>query len=131
MNSKTYQELCKRTDSPEFNFPNIKLLHAALGMITEAAELADAMKKAIFYGRPLDKGNILEELGDQCWYISQALNELGASWEDIFEANIRKLQKRYPNKFTCEDANHRDLTGEAAIFNDCLNKLSGEGSAVK
>lgn len=48
--------------------PELDLLHAKLGMITEPAEALDAFKRAIFYGRDLDVVNLLEEIGDAIWY---------------------------------------------------------------
>lgn len=112
VDANEYQELCKRTDSPEFNFPNVKLLHAAMGCVTESAELMDAMKKAMFYGRKIDRTNIIEELGDLSWYISQALTELRIGWPEIWERNIAKLKARYPQQFDADKANHRDLDQE-------------------
>ena len=112
MDANEYQELCKRTGSPEFNFPNVKLLHAAMGCVTESAELMDAMKKAMFYGHKIDRTNIIEELGDLTWYISQALTELGISYSEIWERNIAKLRAWYPQQFEADKANHRDLDQE-------------------
>jgi hypothetical protein len=40
---------------------SVDLLHAALGLCTEAGELADPIKKAMFYGKPLDVANIKED----------------------------------------------------------------------
>jgi hypothetical protein len=36
----------------------IHLLHAATGMVTEAGELLDMLKKHIFYGKDLDLVNL-------------------------------------------------------------------------
>lgn len=48
----------------------LDLLHCATGLVTESAELVDAIKKHVFYGKPLDVVNIKEELGDLLWYIA-------------------------------------------------------------
>ena len=94
----------------------IDLLHAAIGMQTEAAEFSDMLKKHIFYGKPLDKVNLKEELGDQLWYIAMALRALDTTFEAVMERNIEKLKARYPDKFTEELAENRDLDKEREIL---------------
>lgn len=48
----------------------LNLWHGACGMLTELGEVADAYKKHEIYGKPLDKTNVLEELGDLMWYVA-------------------------------------------------------------
>lgn len=86
---------------------NIDLLHAAIGMATESGEFIDAVKKHVFYGKPLDVENLREELGDQMWYIALACKYLDVSIEEIQEQNISKLKKRYPDSFSEEHAKLR------------------------
>lgn len=97
---------------------NQNLLHAALGLCTESSEFADGIKKHVFYGKPIDRVNLIEELGDLAWYMSLAMNELDVTWEEVWETNIAKLEKRYPDKFTEEAANNRDLDGERAVLEE-------------
>lgn len=110
----------------ELNTPiGFDILHSVLGMQTESAELTDTLKKSIFYGKPIDWVNCDEEVGDLLWYIAIYLNARGQTFENIMEQNIAKLQKRFPNKFTSFDAQHRDLEGERNIlesFNSHINK---------
>jgi NTP pyrophosphatase (non-canonical NTP hydrolase) len=94
----------------------IDLLHASIGMQTESAEFSDMLKKHIFYGKPLDKVNLAEEIGDQLWYIAMALRALDTDFETVMERNIAKLKARYPDKFTLELAENRDLDKERAIL---------------
>ena len=68
-----YIEDCLRTESPyTFTTTNPlvspRLLHGVIGLVTETSELLDAIKKSLFYGKPLDKTNLIEELGDLLWY---------------------------------------------------------------
>jgi NTP pyrophosphatase (non-canonical NTP hydrolase) len=44
-------------------------LHMAVGIAGEAGELLDAIKKGFAYNKPLDRANIVEELGDTLFYI--------------------------------------------------------------
>lgn len=62
--------------------PELDLLHAKLGMITEPAEALDAFKRAIFYGRDLDVVNLLEEIGDAIWYCHIPLIGINSSLFD-------------------------------------------------
>ena len=101
----------------------LRLLHAAKGMVTEAGELLDMLKKHIFYGRDLDLVNVEEEVGDSFWYAAlavDALREMGhdTSIEQIQEKNIAKLKKRYGKKFSEQAALNRDLDGERKILED-------------
>ena len=94
----------------------IDLLHAAIGMQTESAEFSDMLKKHLFYGKPLDRVNLAEEIGDQMWYCALALRTLGTNFESVMDRNIEKLKARYPDKFTEELAENRDLAKERAIL---------------
>jgi NTP pyrophosphatase (non-canonical NTP hydrolase) len=96
----------------------IDLLHAQLGISTEAGEFADAIKRYLYYGKDLDRTNLVEELGDLTWYIGLAIGALGTTWGQVFEANIKKLKARYPNKFSEESALNRDLETERNILDD-------------
>lgn len=89
-----------------------RLDHAARGMVTEAGEIIDALKKHSCYGKTLDLVNLKEEVGDVLWYASVMLDALGLTFEDAMEATARKLKKRYPNGFTQEAALNRDLEAE-------------------
>jgi hypothetical protein len=45
------------------------MIHAIMGLCTEAAELVDVMKKQHAYGKPVDLVNFREEIGDALWYV--------------------------------------------------------------
>lgn len=98
------------------NVHTIRILHAGMGLVTEAGEFMDMLKKHILYGKPLDYVNLQEELGDSQWYVALALDEMRATFKDIREKNIAKLRARYPNRFTEHDALNRDLDKERKIL---------------
>jgi len=54
----------------------------------------------------------MEEVGDILWYCAIILKYTGHTFGDAMERNIAKLEKRYPDKFTEEDAVNRDLVSE-------------------
>ena len=94
----------------------MRLLHGAIGASTESAEMLDALKKHIFYGTELDIVNIEEEVGDLLYYCAIICDELNLTLDKVCVKNIDKLQKRYPNKFTKDDAVNRDLKAEREIL---------------
>ena len=122
--STTYVENVLRTESPvtremieRFSNPeNIRLLHAGMGMVTEAGEFIDMLKKHLFYGKPLDKVNLAEEVGDSEWYCGLAIDILKTTFDEVLTTNIKKLQARYPEKFTEHHAENRDLKTERKIL---------------
>ena len=124
MNSKQYIKDATRTESTNFNAMNDRLnddglkrlLHAGIGLSTEAGEFLDALKKHIFYGKELDKVNLAEEMGDLFWYMAIVADELGFEFEEVMEKNIAKLKARYGEKFTEEAAEKRDLNREREIL---------------
>jgi len=94
----------------------MRLLHASMGLVTESGELMDAMKKHLFYGKELDKTNLIEECGDLFWYIALLLNTLNVNMETVMQINVDKLKARYPEKFTEFHAKNRDLDTERKIL---------------
>jgi len=100
---------------------NLRLLHAAIGMFTESGEMLDALYKQIETGS-LDFVNFAEELFDNDWYRAIAQDEVGVPEEQTRETGIKKLQKRYPEKFTSEAALNRDLDAEREILEEGMEK---------
>lgn len=93
------------------------LEHGVDGLVTEAGELQDHLKRAKWYGTPVDKPNILEECGDALYYIVLILQDSGFTLEDALQCNTAKLRKRYPNgAFNIAHALNRDLEGEREIL---------------
>lgn len=69
--------------------------HGATGVVTEAGELLDAAKKYCIYNKPIDKVNVIEELGDIEFYLEQVRQSLDITRDQTLEANIAKLKVRY------------------------------------
>lgn len=91
------------------------LLHAVLGLVTESAELLQALTVAL-HGGPLDEVNLVEEAGDLEWYLALLYRTLGRTPQDAKALNIAKLRQRYPERFDAGRAHDRDLTAERAIL---------------
>lgn len=132
MTPEEYREAALRTEALSLDCPvrasaEIRGLHHAIGIATEAGELLDAFKKKIYYGKHLDLVNIAEEIGDLFWYINGMIDYLNShpsrpygspaiTWESIMENNIEKLRSRYPQKFTEEKAINRDISSERTLL---------------
>lgn len=71
------------------------LIHAVLGISGEAGELLDAVKKFAIYNKPLDRENVVEELGDLEFYMAQLRQRLSISRGETLAANMEKLSVRY------------------------------------
>ena len=84
------------------NFSN-----AGLGIAGEAGEVADMIKKHLHHGHPLDREAFIKELGDVAWYIALCCTLIGEPMENVLQANIDKLLKRYPEGFDPEKSMHR------------------------
>ena len=94
----------------------IDIIHAALGMISEAGEIIEEVISSTVNHRELDLVNLKEEGGDELWYNALYLRSIGSDFETEAKNNIEKLQKRYPLDFNTDAALNRDLEGERALL---------------
>lgn len=101
MNRPTHSELVSALVKPGAGITasltpeKADLWHAVTGIVGEAGELIDAIKKHVVYNKPLDRENVIEELGDLEFYMEQLRQRLGITREECLEANITKLLTRY------------------------------------
>lgn len=102
--------------SSRINNRMIRLLHASMGFTTESGEIVDQIKKHLFYGKPLDEVNLVEECGDLLWYMSVMLDVLGLSFEKVMKINNKKLTLRYGENFSSEAATNRNLKAERTML---------------
>lgn len=115
MTLKEYKIESKRT-CPKLSTNSEDLLHMALGMQTEAAEISDVFKKKLAYNKDIDWVNVKEEIGDLMWYIMNLCTFNDFDLEEILQTNIDKLKARFPDKFTEEKALNRNLQVERKIL---------------
>lgn len=109
-----YTPVTDRLQNPK----TARILHAAMGLTTESAELMDALKKHLMYGKELDIVNLKEEAADCMWYLAILADTLGFSFEEVQERNIAKLKARYGDKFTEKAALERNLEVERKILEE-------------
>lgn len=99
-----------KESSEETNL-NYRVIHGLLGAITESFEIAEHLKK-ILNGEEIDVVGIGEEFADTDWYKAILFDELNLSESDCREAVINKLKVRYPDKYSDDYADSRDLDSE-------------------
>jgi len=81
-------------------FPKEKALeYLALGMTSEAGEVAGKVKKLIRDGDDVEgfemkKIAIASEIGDVLWYCAMMAKEVGVPLNDIMKENLKKLHSR-------------------------------------
>jgi NTP pyrophosphatase (non-canonical NTP hydrolase) len=92
-----------------------RVFHGVIGIATEAAELVAALQKNIS-GHELDPVNVQEEMADISWYKAILNDALKLSWEEGLDRNIAKLKARYPEKYSDEHAEVRNLDIERKIL---------------
>ncbi len=101
MTINEYQSFAMRTLNPELDRKDV-LINSVMGLCGESGEAIDIVKKWLAQGHELDKEHLAKELGDVAWYLAEAATALNIPLEEIFEANIEKLKKRYPEGFQAE-----------------------------
>jgi NTP pyrophosphatase (non-canonical NTP hydrolase) len=91
-----YQKISRKTAS----YPAIQegYVYPALGLLGEAGEVAEKVKKAF---RDDDgkmtverRAAIQKELGDVLWYMAALCTELGFSFEETAQLNLKKTASR-------------------------------------
>lgn len=106
MNINEYQKLAMRTINPKLDKRDM-LINSVMGLCGESGEAIDIVKKWFAHGHELDKEHLSKELGDIAWYLAEASTALDLNLEDIFQANIENLKKRYPEGFEKEKSINR------------------------
>lgn len=102
--------------------PYEQLFHAIIGNFTEAGEQLEAWLKTYLFGGKIDAVNMREEFGDNLWYLAIGMDAVermtGEPCDFATEMSrvIKKLRLRFPDKFTADAANNRDLAAERAVL---------------
>ena len=107
MTVNEYQKLAMTTLNPALDKKDV-LINGVMGLCGESGEAIDIVKKWLAQGHELDKEKLAKELGDIAWYLAETATALDLSLEDVFEANIEKLKKRYPQGFDSQRSIYRE-----------------------
>ncbi len=76
--------------------PALKVTYATMGLVGEAGELANKVKKLMRGDDNRDEllAGVKSEMGDVLWYLSALADDLGIPLSDIAAENIVKLRDR-------------------------------------
>ena len=107
MTINEYQKLAMTTLNPQLDKKDV-LINGVMGLCGESGEAIDIVKKWLAQGHDLDREKLGKELGDIAWYLAETAYALDIPLEDILQANIEKLRKRYPEGFDAEKSIHRE-----------------------
>lgn len=107
MTGNEYQKLAMATLNPSLEKKDI-LINGVMGLCGEAGEAIDIVKKWLAQGHELEREKLLKELGDVAWYLAETATALETPLEDILQANLEKLKRRYPEGFDVQ----KSLTSE-------------------
>lgn len=99
------------TLNPELDKKDV-LINGVMGLCGESGEAIDIVKKYLPQGHELDKEHLAKELGDIAWYLAETATAIGFNLEDIFQMNIDKLKKRYPQGFNVDNSINRSCDDE-------------------
>lgn len=100
---KDFERAVRRTSGMDGKPLEHALAVYALGVAGEAGECADLAKKWLGHGVALDneqRAKMEKELGDVLWYVTALADVCGFTLESVAQANVEKLNKRFPEGFT-------------------------------
>jgi hypothetical protein len=114
------------SDTLNINHTDQQILHAILGIATEAGELLEYAIELVENGG-IEKTNdtasdILEECGDSRYYSAVLIDLLGFLPNEIDHQIIQKLRRRYPEAFSSEQALNRDTEAELEVFGQAMSE---------
>ena len=108
-----YQEAAKQYDlfRQTEDYKSSAFLEKVLGLVGEAGETADKIKKIIRDkdGRisENDKREVAKELGDVLWYVANIGRYLGVSLQEIADMNLEKLESRKQRNLLSGEGDNR------------------------
>lgn len=111
MDANEYQQAAARTLSSNSGITltdnELMIVWNALGLVGEAGEVSELIKKGILHRHGLDVAKVEKELGDIMWYIAALCSKLGIELSSVMEKNITKLKERYPAGYSSADSMKR------------------------
>jgi NTP pyrophosphatase (non-canonical NTP hydrolase) len=84
INYNNYEELASTT-CKDLKTESANILHMKMGIITEAAEVVDILKKKHAYGKEIDTPHLKEELGDIMWYAANYCKFMNMDFANVID----------------------------------------------
>lgn len=106
MNPKEYQDFVQTTSGAyrELSSREGRVAAAALGLVGEAGETSEVIKKWLFHRHPYNADALIKELGDVLWYVTELCSSTGINLEEVFQRNVDKLKTRYPDGWSSDNS---------------------------
>lgn len=83
------------------------IVYPALGLVGEAGEISEKVKKWLRGDKELDREGLLKELGDPLWYIASLADDLGFTLQEVVDMNVAKLTSRKERNILKGDGDDR------------------------
>ena len=106
MDIKEYQEKAKRTVNTNLQCDE-QVANLCMGLAGESGEVIDYLKKCLYHNHKLYKQDLIKELGDVMWYLTNIATFFKIPMSYILDENIKKLEERYPEGFSVEKSINR------------------------
>lgn len=71
-----------------------RMVENVLGLVGEAGEIAEKVKKQIRDGKLAAGGDIIKELGDVMFYVAALANYYDSDLDEVLQRNVDKLNDR-------------------------------------
>lgn len=95
MEFNEYQSLANRT----LHGNEQVLTNCALGLASEAGQVLEVIRNYTFENHQMDQEELIKEMGDVLWYLSQIAEWANIPFEEVAKQNIGMLQQRYPERY--------------------------------
>lgn len=106
-----YQNTSLRTWNPPPRDKVMNIMYLTLGVVGEAGEVAEKVKKVLRNDLGVfseeKKQELKKEIGDVIWYLSTLSHELGFSFDDVAKTNIDKLTSRLERNVISSEGDNR------------------------
>ena len=129
-----YRELAMKTECGY----NERLLHHTIGLTGElSGELLIYMKSESKAGVPLNKINIMEEVGDACWYLAGLCEVLGKFAGEPWDLNLFDFSDEVYDPLDCikeacvSAANFEDYVKKYVFYKKPFNDIIVDGVVVE
>ena len=137
--SDSITNMLRTETSTTYKNIDTRMLHAMLGIADEAGEFIEMILRATFYNQRIDMDHYKEELGDLWWCLCLAVDDLAEKenktaiemFYEILAINKAKLEARYPDGYSNEKANIRNLQKEKCAIHSAANITNTESNHDK
>lgn len=124
MDFREYQALARRTQNNEISL-HARKMHALHGMSSEVGEIHGIFQK-YYQGHPVNYSELIKEIGDLMWFISELCDVIDVDLESVCACNIAKLRERYPEGFDEERSRSRYPETSLDDIKDIISRMEDD-----